>query len=219
MDHSAAPTADLLSPAHPAHPSSEDALAGIVERVRAGDHAAFDELVKIAGGRIIAVCRRMLGQDEDVMDVVQDTFLSAFKSISNFDGRSQFTTWLYRIAVNACLMRIRTRRRRRERSIDDFLPTFLDDGHQVDPTRPWKPCEAFGIERSDIRDFVRARIDELPEQYRIVLMLRDIEELSTEETAEALGMTVSGVKTRLHRARQALRGLMDPFFRSEEFPA
>lgn len=217
MDRPALPEAELLPLELPAHPpSSEDALAGIVERVRDGDPAAFDELVRATGGRIMAVCRRMLGQEDDVLDAVQETFLNAYRSFSSFDGRSQITTWLHRIAVNACLMKRRSQRRRRERSIDDFLPTFLEDGHQTNSSRAWKPSDACGIEQADVRTLVRARIDELPEQYRIVLMLRDIEELSTEETAEALGMTVSGVKTRLHRARQALRGLLDPFFRSEE---
>lgn len=199
----------------------QDAAEGrMVSRLRAGEDAAFDELVRLAGGRMLAVARRMLGREEDAQDAVQEAFLSAFKSLERFDGRSQLTTWLHRITVNVCLMRMRTQRRRGgpERSIDEFLPTFLEDGHQTRSTPEWKPSAANGIEAGEVREIVRARINELPEQYRVVLMLRDIEELSTEETAAALEMTANAVKTRLHRARQALRALLEPHFKANEAP-
>lgn len=182
----------------------------LLGRLRAGEDAAFDELVQTCGGRMLAVARRMLGREEDSHDAVQDAFLSAFRSMGDFDGRAQLNTWLHRITVNCCLMRLRTRRRRPERSIEDFLPVFLEDGHQRTSTPRWTP-EASADTR-EIRTLVRAKIDELPEQYRIVLMLRDIEGLSTEETAVCLDMNISAVKTRLHRARQALRTLLEPAF-------
>jgi RNA polymerase sigma-70 factor (ECF subfamily) len=190
----------------------------LIERLKAGDNAAFDELVRVAGGRMLAVARRMMGREEDAQDAVQEAFLSAFKSLDRFDGRSQLTTWLHRITVNACLMKLRSQRRRPERAIEDFLPTFVEDGHQTRNSAAWKPNAADGIERGETRELVRAKINELPEQYRVVLMLRDIEELSTEETAAALDMTVNAVKTRLHRARQALRTLLDPHFSNAEAP-
>ena len=167
---------------------------------------------------MLAVARRMLFREEDAQDAVQDAFLSAFKSLGTFDERSLLTTWLHRITVNACLMKLRSQRRRGgpERSIDDFLPTFTDDGHQTQESRRWNPDAASGIERGEVREMVRAKINELPEQYRVVLILRDIEQLSTEETAAALDMTFNAVKTRLHRARQALRALLDPHFSHQE---
>ena len=194
--------------------ASESSDAQLLARLRAGESAAFDELVRAAGGRMLAVARRMLRTEEDARDAVQEAFLSAFKSLAKFDGRSQLTTWLHRITVNACLMKLRSQRRRggTERQIDDFLPEFLEDGHQQSSSKSWKPTDDPGIERRETRELVRAKIAELPEQYRVVLVLRDIEELSTEETAAALDMTVNAVKTRLHRARQALRGLLDPHF-------
>jgi RNA polymerase sigma-70 factor, ECF subfamily len=184
----------------------------LLVRLRAGEDEAYDELVRLAGGWMLALARRMLGREDDAQDAVQDAFLSAFKSLENFDERSQFTTWLHRIVVNACLMKLRTRRRKPERPISDFLPRFLPDGHQEFPTQSWKPDAAAGIERDELRTLLRSKIDELPEPFREVLLLRDIEELDTEATASLLGTTPSAVKTRLHRARQALRTLLEPHF-------
>lgn len=212
-------TGSMPDIAHTPKQHSRDVLceAALLERLRAGEDVAFDELVRMAGGRMLAVARRMMTGGEDAQDAVQDAFLSAFKSLDRFDGRSQLTTWLHRITVNACLMKLRSQRRRGgpERQIEDFLPTFLTDGHQARPSDSWKPDATDGIQRAEVRALVRASIDELPDQFRTVLILRDIEELSTEETAEILEMTTSAVKTRLHRARQALRTLLDPHFSTE----
>ncbi|HVU64916.1 MAG TPA: sigma-70 family RNA polymerase sigma factor [Phycisphaerales bacterium] len=199
---------------------SPEVEAELLARLRAGQEAAYDELVRLSGGRMLAVARRMLPREADAEDAVQEAFLSAFKSLDRFDGRSQLNTWLHRITVNVCLMKLRSQRRRGgpDRPIEDFLPTFIADGHQTRDCISWKPDAIAGIERAEVRDLVRAKVNELPEHYRVVLMLRDIEELSTEETAEALGMTINAVKTRLHRARQALRTLLDPHFSSTEAP-
>ncbi len=191
---------------------SPEAEFMLITRLRAGEDRAFDELVESAGGRMLAVARRMMGREEDAHDAVQDAFLSAFKALDKFDGRSQLTTWLHRITVNACLMKLRSQRRRPEKSMDELLPQFLEDGHQKTDSRPWKPVDESGIEELEMRELVRAKIAELPEPYRVVLMLRDIEELDTEATAQLLGMSTAAVKTRLHRARQALRTLLDPCF-------
>lgn len=195
----------------PAAQSGDDE-ARLIEGLRAGDPAAFDELVNLAGGRMLAVARRMLRREEDAQDAVQEAFLSAYKALDRFDGRSRLTTWLHRITINACLMRLRTLRRKPERSIEGLLPQFLPDGHQQTSSRRWKPELSAGIEAEETRALVRAKIDELPEDYRVVLLLRDIEGLDTEQTAVMLNVTTAAVKTRLHRARQALRGLLDPHF-------
>lgn len=184
----------------------------LTARLRAGEEAAFEELVRLAGPRLLAVARRMLDREEDAQDAVQEAFLSAFRSLDRFDERSRLTTWLHRIVVNACLMRLRAQRRRPERSIEDLLPEFLPDGHQKNPSRSWKPAESAGIERDEVRALVRDKIEELPEPYRMILILRDIEELDTDETAAVLAISPAAVKTRLHRARQALRALLDPHF-------
>lgn len=201
-----------MSPAAASNALAPELERDLIARLKAGDEAAFDDLVRHAGGRMLAVARRMMTREEDAQDAVQDAFLSAFKSLDRFDGRSQLTTWLHRITVNACLMKLRSQRRRPERPIEDMLPRFLDDGHQEKPARSWKPADCCGIEQAEVRELVRAKIAELPEPYRVVLMLRDIEELDTEETADMLGLSAAAVKTRLHRARQALRELLDSSF-------
>lgn len=193
-------------------PEASEAQARLIGRIRAGEDAAFDELVRLTGGRLLAVARRMLQCEDDAQDAVQEAFLSAFKSLDRFDGRSRLTTWLHRITVNACLMKLRSQRRRPERPISGMLPEFLADGHQKNPSRPWNHAPDPGIETQEVRTLVRTKILELPEMYRVVLLLRDIEELDTDETAAVLGITPAAVKTRLHRARQALRELLSPHF-------
>lgn len=158
---------------------------------------------------MLSVARRYLTMEEDARDAVQDAFLSAFKTLPTFDGRSSLSTWLHRIVVNSCLMKIRTRQRHPECSIEDLLPTFLSDGHQRAPSPAWK-ATATELERAETRQIVRHQIAQLPELYRTVLLLRDIEELDTETVAQLLDLSPNTVKVRLHRARQALRTLLDP---------
>jgi RNA polymerase sigma-70 factor (ECF subfamily) len=196
----------------PATLAEEDAL---LRRLRAGDDAAFEVLVRTHGGRMLAVARRLLGSEEDAKDAIQDAFISAFKNIGTFEGGSRLATWLHRIAINAALMKLRMRQRKNEQPIEPLLPAFRDDGHPTHPARPWKESADQAVQRREMRDFVRQSIDRLPETHRIVLVLRDIEELDTEETGRLLGISESAVKTRLHRARQALRTLIDPLLTGE----
>lgn len=192
--------------------------AKLLQGLRNGDDAAYEELVRTQGGRLLAVTRRILGNDDDAHDAVQEAFLSAFRSIDRFQGGSLVSTWLHRIAVNAALMKLRSRKRRPEESIDDLLPKYLEDGHPAQPAVPWRELSDVQLVRAETREQVRSSIDKLPEGYRTVLVLRDIEELDTAEVAELLGMTKNAVKTRLHRARQALRGLLEPELRGEGGP-
>jgi RNA polymerase sigma-70 factor (ECF subfamily) len=186
----------------------------LVGRLRRGDEDAFERLVREHGGRLLAVARRFLREEEEARDAVQECFLSAFRAMDGFDQASRLSTWLHRIVVNACLMRLRTRRRKPEEPIDEFLPQFQSDGHQVrHPTPEWEGSAETLLARKETRSIVRAAIDRLPDSYRAVLLLRDIEELSTEEAAQSLGVTANAVKIRLHRARQALRALLEPRFR------
>lgn len=180
-----------------------------VARLRAGDGAAFELLVREAGGRMLAVARRLLSNEEDAREAVQDAFVSAFKSLDRFEGASRITTWLHRITVNAALMKRRAKVRRPERSIDDLLPRFYEDGHRINPRPAWQPLPDELLERAETVSMVRRLIDDLPDDYRTILILRDIEELDTSASAEALGISEAAVKTRLHRARQALRTLLE----------
>ncbi len=184
----------------------------LVARLKDGDDSAFEELVRGHGGRMLAVARRFL-PEEDARDAVQDAFLSVTRSSDKLEGNARLSTWLHRIVVNASLMKIRTRTRRPEESIEDLLPRFLADGHMEQPATPWRESAQHALERDETRRLVRAKIDELPETYRAVLLLRDVEERDTRETADLLGITAANVKVRLHRARQSLRTLLDPHLR------
>lgn len=190
--------------------TSVDDEATLIAQLRAGDEAAYEQVVRLYGGRLLAVARRILGSDEDARDVVQDAFLNAFRSLDRFEGNAKLSTWLHRIAVNAALMKLRTRKRKPEQPIDTFLPSFLDDGHHEERFQSWEEPVDKALERAEIRELVRQQIDALPESYRTVLVLRDIEGLDTEETANMLGLSVNATKIRLHRARQALRTLLAP---------
>lgn len=194
--------------------------AALLAGLRAGDQGAYETLVRAYSGRLLAVTRRFLRIEEDARDAVQDTFLSAFRALPTFGESALLSTWLHRIAVNAALMKLRTRRRKPEESIEDLLPKYLENGHREDghrgnPTKPWQEPTAL-LERQETRTLVHECIDRLPETYRTVLLLRDIEELDTEEAAQLIGISPNAVKIRLHRARQALRTLLDPHFREEQ---
>ncbi|HEY5611514.1 MAG TPA: sigma-70 family RNA polymerase sigma factor [Thermoanaerobaculia bacterium] len=189
---------------------SESDESALVARLRAGDESAYETLVRTSTAPLLRTARRILRSEEDAREALQETFLAVWKSIGKFQSQSRLTTWLHRIAINACLMRLRSRNRVPEvDDIEKYLPRFLEDGHQIESSVAWESPESM-LQESELRAFVRRSIDQLPDSYRIVLLLRDIEELSTEETAEVLGITRVAVKVRLHRARQALRTLLDP---------
>jgi RNA polymerase sigma-70 factor (ECF subfamily) len=190
--------------------------AALVAALQAGKPSSFEMVVRLYGGRLLVVARQILTSEDDAHDALQDALITAFKSIGRFEGKSKLSTWLHRVVVNAALMRLRSRKRKREQSIDDLLPTFLADGHQARPTPEWNQSALAGIQRKETRAAVRVCIDQLPDDYRTVLLLRDIQELDTAEVAEQLGITEGNVKVRLHRARQALKTLLEPLFGSPE---
>ncbi|MFO0810638.1 MAG: sigma-70 family RNA polymerase sigma factor [Gemmataceae bacterium] len=116
------------------HDGGDDEL---LTRLRSGEPAAAEAFVRRFGGAMFAAARRLLANEEDARDALQDAFLSAFRALDRFDGRAKLSTWLHRVAVNAALMKLRSKKRRPERPIDDFLPKFLADEHQADPPAPW----------------------------------------------------------------------------------
>lgn len=200
----------LASPTFmPETASRTESDAMLVARLQAGDPDAYETLVRVHGGRLLSVARRFLSSNEDAQDAVQEAFIKAFRAIGTFEERAQLHTWLHRILVNTALMKIRSRKRRPEESIEDLLPTYQSDGHQTTESREWSDAI---FERKETAALVRQAIAQLPDAYRLVLTLRDIEERDTIETAAALGTTPTVVKVRLHRARQALRTLLDREF-------
>jgi RNA polymerase sigma-70 factor (ECF subfamily) len=203
LQHQVGNIGDGIAPAP--EPGGE---AELIARLRRGDEEACETLVRTHSGRLLSVARRYLRSEEDARDAVQEGFVAAFRAIGKFEGGSSLSTWLHRIVINACLMKLRSSRRRPETSIEELLPKFDESGHRVAEPEEWRESAETALARSQTRQRVRESIARLPEHYRSVLMLRDIEELSTAETARLLNLTDNAVKIRLHRARQALRTLL-----------
>jgi RNA polymerase sigma-70 factor, ECF subfamily len=180
----------------------------LVAALKAGDEWAFETVVRLFSARLLVVARRYVRNEEDARDVLQSAYLSAFRALAQFEGSAQLSTWLHRIVVNTALMKIRTRRRKPEEPLDDLLPGFQEDGHHVEQFSDWTTPADLLLERQETRQTVRRCIDQLPDSYRTVLLLRDVEERSTHEVAELLMVTPTAVKVRLHRARQALSTLL-----------
>ncbi len=181
----------------------------LLAQLRAGDDDAFQQVVQLYGGRMLAAARRFLNNEHDAQDAVQEAFTSAFRALDRFNGDSMLSTWLHRIVVNAALIQLRSKRRRGEQSIEQLLPRFDQDGEWLDAPAPWTDARETILERRDSREMVRRCIEKLPASYRSVLLLRDIEELDTDETARVMAVTSTAVKVRLHRARQALKTLIE----------
>ena len=187
--------------------------AALLDALRAGEEQAFETLVRGYLGRMRATAVRLLRNREDADDVVQEAFLSAFKGIDRFEGRSGLGTWLHRITINAALMRLRSRKDIVEEDVEELLPRFRSRGPFVEHQAAWGEDPGDPLAREELCEAVRAHIDELPEKYRIPLVLRDIEGIQNEELARQLGVTVNAAKIRVHRARQALRALLEPRWR------
>ena len=179
----------------------------LLARLRAGDEDAFGMVVNQYGGRMLATARRLLNNEHDAQDAVQEAFASGFRALNKFNGDAMLSTWLHRIVVNAAFIQLRSRRRRSEHPIETLLPRFDQNGEWIDDP-PTAATETI-LERRDSREMVRRCIERLPDKYRSVLLLRDIEELDTDETARCLATSANTVKVRLHRARQALKTLIE----------
>lgn len=182
----------------------------LVAAAQAGDPTAFEELVNRYEGKIFRLTRNITGNHEDAEDAMQDAFLKAYSHLQDFHGDSRFYTWLVRIAANEALMRLR-KRRPNQLSLDepvegetDLFPRELED---------WGPTPEQKYAQTEMQGIVGEVIDRLEPEFRIVFLLRDFEELSTQETAEALGISVPAVKSRLLRARLKLREKLNRHFR------
>ena len=186
---------------------NEDALLAALE---AGDNEAFSHLVRTYGPRMLATARRLLRDKEAAQEALQDAFLSVHRSISRFERRSSLATWLQRIVTNAALMKLRSKGRLQECAFDDVLPKFDDLGYLIGPCTMTDESVDQLMERAAVRKLVRESIDRLPDGHRTILLLRDIEGFATAEVAEFLEISTNAAKVRLHRARLALRKLLEP---------
>jgi RNA polymerase sigma-70 factor (ECF subfamily) len=186
----------------PAEPTDDD--LALIHRAQSGDFGAFERLVGRLQGRVYAVAYRILGQTQDAEDVVQQTFLGLIEHIDTFRGESAVATWVLRIATNFALKVLRKRRGLPMVSLDDGDESFASVPHP-EFIAAWREPPDVLAERTEMRELLDRAIAELDDKYRVVFVLRDIEGLSTEETAEALGLSISNVKVRLLRARLQLR--------------
>jgi RNA polymerase sigma-70 factor (ECF subfamily) len=182
----------------------------LIEHLRSGDGPVTERFVREHAGWMLALAQRYVRDASHAEDCVQEAFLQAFRSIGAFEGRSALKSWLYRIVVNTALMKLRARRSAIEQPVEDILPHGDRDCCRMQASWAEMATPHEILERKEVRDLVIAKMMELPDGYRIVLLLRDIEGMSTEETARALAMTEGAVKVRLHRARAAFKMLVEP---------
>jgi RNA polymerase sigma-70 factor, ECF subfamily len=201
----------------PASPPVEVSDEILVERARGKDESAFEELVGRYEDKLYRLAMRFVRNETDAQEILQDAFLSAWRNLPTFEGRAQFGSWMYRVTVNAALMLLRTRNRHPEVTVDDVDPTVLNDavsesGQMMRASADWSQRPDEQLQSEEVRKHIQTSVDALPDGLRTVFLLRDVEELSTEDTAEMLGLSVPAVKTRLHRARMALREAIGRYF-------
>ncbi len=182
----------------------------LVERLKTGEEAAFEALLARYQGKVYRLAMSFTRNPEDAEEVLQDVFLTVYRKIGSFDGRSAFGTWLYRIAVNAALMKLRGRGPIQE-SLEEYLPQFTEDGRHTRMVVDWTPGPEEQLLRQERTLVVREAIEALPPDYKAVLVLRDLEGLSNGEVAEIMDTSVLAVKARLHRARLVLRGKLERY--------
>jgi RNA polymerase sigma-70 factor (ECF subfamily) len=177
----------------------------LLERLRKGASGAVDDLLRQYQGKIFNLAMSILKNESDAEEATQDVFMTVIRKVDTFKGNSAFYSWMYRICVNTCLMRLRGKRRNDTVAIEEFMPVFTEDGMHASPMDDWsKEVERKAL-NEELGKMIRKFTEELSEKYRVVFVLSDIEGLSNEETAKVLGMTVPAVKSRLHRARLYLR--------------
>jgi RNA polymerase sigma-70 factor, ECF subfamily len=188
----------------------------LIEKVRGGDYQAFEFLVTRYEAKVYRLAIRMLRNPQDAEDALQETFLQVFRGLPGFEGRSQFSTWLFRLATNVCLMRIRHRETEPSKllPLEDYLPKLEEA--EGPPMVDWADRPEDALLSKESREQMMGALDKLPPEYRAVFILRDIEGFSNAETGESLGISIAAVKSRLHRARLALRGMLSEYFQRKQ---
>lgn len=186
----------------------------LVQAAREGDISAFEQLVQKYDRNVFRIAQHITQNREDAEDVVQDAFLKAYQNLAKFQGNSKFYTWLVRIAVNEALMRLRKRKSDKTVSMDEEVET--EDGSMPREVADWSPNPEQLYGQFELNDILSKTIQGLPASFRTVFVLRDVEGLSTEETAEMLGLSIPAVKSRLLRARLQLRDRLSRYFKKNQ---
>jgi len=191
---------------------TEEAL---VRDLQNGNLEAYDKLAKIYQKKIYGLSFNLTRNQMDAQDVTQEVLLTLFRKINMFQGKSAFSSWVYRISINASYMKLRSKKKEPNVSIDELMPTFNGAGFQQEKIQDWSENTESLIFTKETRDVINKAVNLLPEKEKVVFLLRDVEGLSSEKTGEILDLTVSAVKSRLHRARLFLRKKLSNYF--EEF--
>ena len=215
-------TADLPDPR--ANGDDVDVDAGLIERARAGDYDAFEALVRRHQRRVYAVALGILKNAAEAEEVAQETFLSAFEHLADFRGDARFSTWLYRVASNHALMKLRKKRPDPQGDLTDLEPQLSRAATRTEGTSPFdalslwarRPDEA--VAANEVQDALESALDELNADDRALLLLRSLDDASHDALAEMFAMTVPAVKSRLHRTRLQLRALLDERLRGKPPP-
>ena len=185
----------------------------LVEKSQQGDYLSFQELVRRHEKKIYNLAYKIMGNKEDASDVLQETFLQAFKKLPGFKSKAKFSTWLYRIAVNICLMRKRKQKKIKTVSLDVPILTKQEDEIRRELRDDWSKSPLASLESEEVKRALSNAIDSLPQEYRTVFLLRGVNGFSNEEVANALKISVPAVKSRLHRARLFLRDKLSEYFK------
>ena len=179
----------------------------LIERLKTGDEEALEALFNLYSAKLYNVAQKILGEVADAEEVIQDVFWTAFRKAKSFRGTAQFSTWLYRLTVNAALGKIRRSKKSKEVEYEEYLPKFRTDGHHaVRPVVDWSDTLDEKYAEQELHELLKDALDQLKPVDKSVVVLSDLEGMSDKEIAVTLGLTVSAVKTRLHRARLFLRG-------------
>ncbi len=181
----------------------------LVRSAKAGDADAFGELVERNEAKIYGLCLKMLGNQEDAEDCLQEVFIKAFKALPGFREEARFSTWLYRIAYNESLMRLR---KKKLDTVSLDQPVELEEGDVSRDLADWKNDPRADVMNNELSDVLVRHVNELDPDNRIVFLMRDVHGLSTNDTADALGLSIPAVKSRLHRARLFLRQRLSNYF-------
>lgn len=192
-----------------------DKDAPLIERIIAGDQVAFTELVRRYEGKVYQLALRLTGNQMDANDVIQEVFLSVYQKLHTFRGQAAFSSWLYRITANASFAKLNQRKRAAAVSIDDVMPAV--EGQSPGGTfSEWSQKPDTILFNKEARAALEKAISDLPEEFRTVVILRDVENQSNQEVAEILNLSVAAVKSRLHRARLALRRTLGEYLDRQE---
>ena len=187
-------------------PQSDAEERSLIQRVKVRDQAAFEVIYRRYRGQVHRQVKALVGNEEETEEIVQEVFLTIYEKAKTFRGDSTFSTWLYRLTMNAALTKLRRRKRRKEVAWDDFLPKYQPDGHHLVPVVDWSRQVERPLLTKELHGFLQQALDQLPPKDKAVVVLSDLEGIPNREIGEALGLSVPAVKTRLHRARLSLRG-------------